>query len=183
MSLNGYVIPVGGTVPRRLSFYLEIFSLENTMKYSITIIFLFCLLALGCNNKNPHGVIMVTGVVTFDDLPLEGATVTFSPQEGSLAAVGLTDEQGRFTLNSGSSKAGTGAQPGTYCVSVTKQKIEGKANKPDTGIMQPVDVNAGAMPRVVNLIPPQYGGPKTSGLQAVVEKGKKNHFTFDLKSK
>ena len=150
---------------------------KNIMKHSLTILFLCCFLALGCNN-NPHGVIMVTGVVTLDGSPLEGATVTFCPPDGNLAAVGLTNEQGKFTLNSGSSKAGTGAQPGTYHVTVTKKKMEGGDAAPPRADA----VSVYKPPQFINLIPVRYGDPETANLQAVVEKGKKNHFVYELKS-
>ena len=137
---------------------------------------ILCIAAAGCNT-NTHGVTMVTGIVTFNGLPLEGATVTFHPSDGNLAAAGLTSGDGTFTLNSGSSKGGTGAQPGTYLVSVTKTKAEGGET-----VIGPGGLTTSTPPRFVSLVPIQYANAKTSGFQAVVEQGKKNHFTFDLKA-
>ena len=51
----------------------------------------------GCGG--PSNVGQVTGTVTLDDQPLEGALVTFSPtEEGGSSALGKTDSAGAYTL-------------------------------------------------------------------------------------
>jgi hypothetical protein len=60
----------------------------------------------------------VSGTVTLDGKPLAGATVTFEPVEkGGKKATGKTDENGAYVLTT--SKAGDGALPGKYKVTVS----------------------------------------------------------------
>ena len=67
------------------------------------LIFLLMVLALGCNNGQ-FPLAPISGTVTFDGEPLEGAEVVFAPMgkknvvEVGPASVGYTDDQGRFTL-------------------------------------------------------------------------------------
>lgn len=68
---------------------------------------------IGCGgSKQP---VPVSGVVTLDGKPLKYTRVTFNPVErGGHMAVGMTDEQGRFTLTT--FEDGDGALPGEYKV-------------------------------------------------------------------
>src|SRR5262245_6481550 len=68
----------------------------------------------------------VTGVVTLDGKPVEGATVAFAPIPAGIASVGVTDSAGRFTLQSQTDKAG--AVAGKYNVTVIK--VEAVAGGP-----------------------------------------------------
>lgn len=59
----------------------------------------------------------VTGVVTLDGHPLIGANVLFSPLETGSAAIGTTDQQGRYELKF--SEREPGIAPGHYRVRIT----------------------------------------------------------------
>lgn len=76
------------------------------MKSSIFLFFgliSFILLA-GCGSKGPYGLIPISGIVTMDGIPAEGASVVFQPRQlksgeppgpGSSA---FCDAEGRFQL-------------------------------------------------------------------------------------
>jgi hypothetical protein len=78
-----------------------------------------CLALSGCPSK---GYLPVKGQLLWEDgRPLQelaGFEVTFSSQELKLSARGTISEDGTFTL--GTDKAGDGAPPGTYVVTVTQ---------------------------------------------------------------
>ncbi|GIW99923.1 MAG: hypothetical protein KatS3mg111_3256 [Pirellulaceae bacterium] len=81
----------------------------------------------GCGgDKLP--TVPVSGVVTLDGKPLEGATVTFVPQSpGARTASALTGSDGRFVLTT--VKGGDGAVPGTYAVTI-KKVVPGQQTAP-----------------------------------------------------
>ena len=83
----------------------------------------------GCGNRTP---VPVTGTVTLDGEPVEGATVTFhalgDDKEGR-PATGQTDKTGTFRLTTGNED---GARPGEYKVVVIKNVLAGpKVKVPD----------------------------------------------------
>jgi hypothetical protein len=51
----------------------------------------------GCGRGGQPDVAPVTGTVTLDSLPLQGAMVEFSPESGK-ASRAVTDQQGRYDL-------------------------------------------------------------------------------------
>lgn len=71
--------------------------------------------AIGCGGG---GMKSVEGTVTLDGKAVEGATVSFLPENGKgESPSGFTDSSGRFSLKTGGK---TGAPPGNYKVTVTK---------------------------------------------------------------
>lgn len=76
-----------------------------------------CSCLAGCGDDN-FG--RVTGVVTLDGEPLEGATVEFQPEEGS-PSYGETDEEGRYELMFSPDKEG--AVVGKHVVRISTYKI------------------------------------------------------------
>jgi hypothetical protein len=116
----------------------------------------------GCDS-GPE-VYPVSGTVSFNDKPVEGANVAFMPvAEQGVAAAGKTDADGRFELQMGEEP---GAQEGQYKVVVQLIKIVGKRTNPDS------DDNL----KSVYLIPQKYSDPQTSGLTAEVPSD-----TYDFK--
>jgi len=110
---------------------------------------------LGCGG----GLKSVEGLVTLDGKPVEGATVTFSPEGGGQDAFGVTDSGGKFTLRTVNQ---SGAKPGNYKVTVVKNKAIAdpsavpKPGSPDYTKMQPLKKGAGpGMPM------PPGGAPKS----------------------
>ena len=75
---------------------------------------------IGCGRGGP---VQVEGIITLDDRPVAGATVTFIPAAaGGHPATGLTDADGRFHLTT--VRAGDGAHRGEYRVHVSKQEAK-----------------------------------------------------------
>ena len=86
--------------------------------------------AAGCDGKRTP--VPVSGTVTLDGRPVEGATVTFhllgDDKDGRLAS-GQTDKTGTFRLRTGEED---GAQPGEYKVVIVKSVLAGpKVKIPD----------------------------------------------------
>ncbi|NLX56342.1 MAG: carboxypeptidase regulatory-like domain-containing protein [Planctomycetaceae bacterium] len=127
----------------------------------------------GCGSS--VGAVSVTGTVTLDGEPVEGASVVFVPEGKGRMASGKTDSSGQFKLTT--QKVGDGAVPGKYKVGVSKLKSGGvDARKPDPnspeGVMlagAPVGNGAPAMPEFE--IPPKYSNAENSGLEVTVKSG------------
>ena len=109
----------------------------------------------------------VTGVVTLDGKPVEGAAVMFMPKAGGRPATGTTDDKGRFELQT--ETAGDGALLGEHTVTVTLQETTGVTADPDglSGEIAPGGI------KIKWIVPQRYSNPKTSNLKAKVEPGMK----------
>lgn len=138
---------------------------------------------------NPGGPVLlpVAGEVKIDGEPLAGAAVVFQPVTEGPQACGVTSPSGQFQLVTGSR---SGAIPGAYRVTISKQKITPKHPRKTS----PVPENAGLPPGVTMeemippedlliewLIPEKYGNPEQSGLKATVEAGHSS-YNFQLSS-
>src|SRR5690349_4021780 len=85
---------------------------------------LLCLTALlGCSNtQSGRTTVEVSGIVTLDGTPLDGANVLFAPDVGSddgrLPSQAVTDNEGKFNLRThvGGGKFQSGIAPGKYAV-------------------------------------------------------------------
>jgi hypothetical protein len=139
------------------------------MKCSAAIAMLLVALALaGCGasrNTSP-----AKGQVKVGGNPAANLTVTFYPEKGR-PATGTTDAQGNFVLSTFC--ANDGAVVGPHKVAVTKNDSTGTPPMPG---MAGAETAAPPPP-----FDPKYQNPQSSGLTAVVEKGGKNDFPFDLK--
>jgi hypothetical protein len=125
------------------------------------------LLAAGCGGGLKP--VPVTGDVTLDGKPLANAGVLFCPVEKGPEAIGVTDASGKFQL---SSTEHSGALPGQYRVTITKQQILGEENYGRLG------------PKAVHIkwiTPKKYSRMDTSGLQATVKQDE-NEFHFAILS-
>jgi hypothetical protein len=113
----------------------------------------------------------VSGVVMFNGERLAEAQVFFRPMGGGKPAYGVTDQKGRFELQTFEPE--DGAVEGTHQVSVRKVELL----EPE----QPVNPEGELPPlREKSLIPRRYSDFETSGLQAQVTEGGENSFTFEL---
>ena len=76
-------------------------------------------LTIGCS-KGPAGpkTAPASGKVTYKNLPVEGATVSFVGDGKTAPAIAITDAAGEFILTT--SRSGDGAVPGKHRVTVTK---------------------------------------------------------------
>lgn len=138
--------------------------------------------AVGCGGG---GFVPVTGTVTLDGKPLEGAAVNFTPAtagEGQ-AAQGQTDASGKFTL---STVGGIGAVPGNYKVGVSKfegpaagstlkgdsAKAAGGAAPAGSSLSGPSGGPvAGPPAQPKSAVPVKYLNPDQSGLTVEVKSG------------
>ena len=147
---------------------------------------------VGCGSKDKDHR-KVSGTVTMNGAPLEGATLTFYPQEPSGdSGGGKTGADGTFTITSSrASEGGTGLLPGEYRVTVTKFE---ELSDPDQEAydkgeityeeLQERKAKAGAYAKVEVpelLTPPKYQRDDTTPLTATVtDDPKKNVFEFNL---
>ncbi len=132
------------------------------------------LLLAGCGRG--YQLAPVSGRVLMDDKPLANAEVTFYPSWGKdlPISVGVTNEQGDFTLQVGGDRANTpGAVVGEHRVRISvnpkKAKVMPKLTKFTT------------QKELRELLPPQYN--LQSKLTCTVPPEGKTDANFDLKSK
>lgn len=157
---------------------------------------LFLAVLSGCRDSGLPDVAPVTGTVSYQGKPLEGATVTFLSGEGRLAAgelaFGTTDAQGRYELHlqPGTTETLMGAVPGEHRVTISKlvpppgmteqayqQKLDAERAAGENAVYgAPRDV----VPPRVELLPEHYSSPHQTELTATVKDGEQNEIPFDL---
>ncbi len=139
--------------------------------------------AIGCGSEvidRPVRV-PVAGVITLGKQPLANATVVFIPTSHTYPATAMTDENGRYELQT--FEPGDGAVPGEFKVTVRKVEVKaGKGTVLDEGSDDGGDTGGEGPPPAVekSLIPEKYGRAATSGLQASVTETGENSIPFDL---
>jgi hypothetical protein len=118
----------------------------------------------GCGSGGPE-LVPLTGTVTLDGNPVEGASVTFMPQSSGQPATGTTDAAGKFTLKT--HPHGEGVMPGKH--KVTVQKME------TTGFVADEDgLSGGISPEGIQETwhtPKRYASAETTDLVVEVESG------------
>lgn len=156
--------------------------------------FLVALVALvaiaGCADQTTGPeTFSVTGTVTQNGTPVDGATVTFSPKGTGNAASGTTDSSGNYTLTT--FEDGDGAIVGSYAVSIRKFE-EGPKEEQVGGTETDEDLDAAYAVRdaaaeegeevaeAKGLLPAKYGDPNQSGFTAEVTADGENNFPFDM---
>lgn len=140
----------------------------------------------GVASAKREKTVPVSGVVMFNNAPLEGATVTFSPSPGAgtkgKAAFGKTDEAGAYRLTT--YDLDDGVIPGVvYQVTVAKEVAAARTPDPvnEEDYVPPEETErAAAKAKTVPLVPPKYGSPATSGLTADVKDASGQTFDFKL---
>ena len=139
----------------------------RTFYYCFTVLVVLSTVLCGCN-RNPglSGLVPVSGVLTHEGNPVEGATIIFGPAPGSpaenKAASATTDALGQFTLMT--LLPNDGVHPGTYQVAVSKTELTGG------------DIVAGSDPKKpkfhdqkrIDYLPPKYREAETSGIEITI---------------
>lgn len=152
-------------------------------------------LMIGCGPSYP-ATVAVSGVVTYQGAPVEGANVILGRGTRSVAsgeiAIGKTDSNGRFELTShfAGQASSSGAVPGDYEVTISKlvpppgmsqaqyQAMVDAANKiGETGGMVPPGSEP---PPLVEMLPPHYSATGKSRLKATIDPKGPNDLKFEL---
>lgn len=142
--------------------------------------------SIGCMGRSPDKwrdglppAIPVTGTVSYKGKPLGQATVVFlAPVPGknrSLAAVGVTDPDGRFVLRT--FRDHDGAIAGLHRVTIHKSITVSPGDRP---LVPNERGDILDTPVVRHLIPQKYSASDTSGLTAEVSPEGDNGFSFTL---
>jgi hypothetical protein len=139
------------------------------------------LLCLGCGGSGP-GLVPISGKVTLNGVPLEGATVVFVPDPSNregLTSTSVSDAEGGYEA---STEGRSGLVPGKYKVIVTKSPDDPSLKIPPEFADDPY------MART--LVPPskasRSGQPAEPRIQGQFDKevtAAEDHLDFDLKSK
>jgi len=162
---------------------------------------------VGCGGKSYPPTSPVTGVVTLDGKPVEGANVSFVSNDTKVQpASGTTDKDGKYSLTT--FRSGDGAMPGEYKVAVSKYFSEAgqspydKPAEPEETVAPKASLEdqyaayekaykdapkgpptgAAKQPKTGNELPAKYASAGTSGISVTVKSGD-NSFPIELKSK
>jgi hypothetical protein len=160
------------------SFVYSFYFYQITMKnYYCTLLFVFIgtlLILCGCSPKTKlSGLAPVQGIVTLDNVPVAGASVSFSPVSGGgtmRAASGQTDDQGRFVMTTLSPH--DGVTPGEFIVTVIKYEKYG--SPPAKTISESGEEITPPHPEK-NVLPPKYESRESSDIKVTIpDVGDKN---------
>jgi hypothetical protein len=166
-------------------FHFDLISIEVDEMRGIWGVAGVALLAVwGCGSGGDGpGYAGVSGVVTMDGNPVEGATVVFTPTGAGTMSMGLTNASGEFTLTTSTGKKG--AAIGDHAVTVslvimpeaaTTGSVDDLATQMPSEAQDPAAAEAAAAKAAkasqpVYLVPQKYGDAKTSGLTATITSG------------
>lgn len=139
-------------------------NLPQYARVSSLAILLGLLHVAGCGPTRPT-MYPVSGVVTLDGKPLAGASVALVPIAEGMLAVGTTQPDGSFQMQTFENN--DGARPGKYRVTVSLNRVTGVEVTSD-GLSGQV---AAGGPKVEWVTPEKYSKPDTSGFTADVEPG------------
>lgn len=154
--------------------------MENYLRNSVFLLGMLALVGCGSGDDGLPRTVDASGVIMCDGAPLDGATILIVQDDGKFYARGMSDSQGRFSLDMYESKPG--AVPGTYKATVSKTVTVDKATPSKTPKTlaedaehaaegDPTQANASW----VNDLPEKYNNPQTSGLTLTVpDDGSKN---------
>lgn len=139
---------------------------------------------VGCGSGGPAGgTAKVSGTLTVDGNPVQGATVTFALKNGDHVREGKTDANGKFTIED----AGVGKNQITVTKVADSSEFGGDAESGlDDGQASAVGAAQGAkgtqFGEEKSEIPEKYADPKSSGLEEDVPAGGKEDVKLELKS-
>lgn len=133
------------------------------IRVHVVCLLLLAISAAGCN-QGPR-LAPVSGVVLLDGKPVEAASVLFTPEAGGRPADGVTDKEGKFTLQT--FEPGDGAVIGKHKVAITGMRMTGVQATSD-GLSGEVDTSK---VREVWFVPKKYSQPDSSGIEVEVKRG------------
>jgi len=139
--------------------------------------------AVGCSGSGNSNLATVSGTITHNGAPLNGAKVTFhsTVEEGGKRGISvgaLTDSNGKYLI-AGVGKE-LGIQPGLYKVTIIKTETKtGPGGLPKEIADDPGQLMAAGIG--VNLLPKDYESEKSTKLSATLQPGKNEGVNFDLK--
>ncbi len=149
-----------------------------------SVLILGAVVLAGCGPSYPS-TIPVSGTITLQGKPVEGADVNFIPDAAQQGAVrfgtGRTDAQGKYRLTS--FQPNDGVTPGNYRVTVVmppKAAPIMDASNPSAGYGQMMQQAAAGQANIGEGIPVKYTNPATTDLKAEVTRGGQTEFNFDL---
>ena len=134
------------------------------------------LLCLGCGQRNPLGTVPVIGKATYNGQPVEGATVSFIPDDDGRPATAITLSDGTYNLTT---LNWPGAVPGKYTVVVRKTDIALASTQPVT-MEEALKLNNRPPPPPKELLPAKYADAARSPLKVEVKQGPKNAIDLPL---
>lgn len=152
--------------------------MQRVLRFPLPAACVFCLM-VGCGGgsdkwvEDREEVYPVSGKVTFNGEPLEGAVVMFRSEAKQLTAHGKTDDQGQYRLTT--YETADGAVPGEHTVCVRKTEYEtvpSRNSTPDEPATQSIGKE---------ILPKEYATPSTSPLKkTVTEDEAANSFDFEF---
>jgi hypothetical protein len=133
----------------------------------------------GCGGSGRPSLVKVTGTVTLNGQPLEGALVSFLKETDAndkfkRPASGTTDAQGKFSL--GTYNKEDGLPVGKYKIAVVKRELVGQLPENYS------DDSADSFDLKYQwIVPRNYANPQNSGLTAEVTRSGLNPAVLELK--
>lgn len=128
----------------------------------------------------------VSGTVTLDGEPVEGATVNMLSEESNRVASGRTDTSGKFTVKTiVGGQTVEGAVPGKHKIAVVKTESDGQDMGDPKEMMAQMTTNPAITSEFKqrHLIPEKYKNPEMSRLEAEVSQSGPNEITLELTSR
>lgn len=148
----------------------------------------------GCGGSDKPDTVPVSGKVTLDGVPVDGASVMFRPEGPGRPGTAMTDGNGMYSLSS-YGEPNDGAVPGVYTVAVIKIggpgafALTGSAPpQSDPNALSPIagpsgDTTAAKVPETEYFVPKKYTDPSTSGLKMTIPEGGSDKVNLELSSK
>jgi hypothetical protein len=176
-------------VPDGILTFRYLYRRDSMKRLMIFSSLLFSIVLVGCGSDLPPTV-PVTGTVTLDGAPVEGASVTFLHAESNRVATGKTDSEGRFSLRTTiGEKTAEGAVAGSHRVGVVKATSTSGSEMPtDPEEIKKIMAQGPMrtdMPELkqTHHIPQKYNNPMMSDLTAEVAQSGANEVKLDLVSR
>lgn len=126
----------------------------------------------------------VSGVVTLEGKPIDGATIVFTPKKEGTMSMALSDPDGKFVMKSGSGRKG--AAVGDHDVTVILSVATEPATQATEDSLAPplasemgTDAPKSKPSRVGYIVPERYSKP--GALSVTVPSGGLNNYQLELK--